>query len=50
MLAKALNGRTSAFDVAVDESPLVRLHYIIGRNEGPLPQVDVRRWSSRSPP
>ena len=26
----------------MDESPLVRLHFIIGRNEGPLPQVDVR--------
>ena len=42
LLAKALNGRTSAFDAAVDESPLVRLHFIIGRNEGPLPKVDVR--------
>ncbi len=26
----------------MDESPLVRLHFIIGRNEGPLPKVDVR--------
>jgi len=42
LLAKALNGRTSAFDAAVDESPLVRLHFIIGRNEGPMPKVDVR--------
>ena len=42
LLAKALNGRTSAFDAAVDESPLVRLHFIIGRNESPLPKVDVR--------
>ena len=42
LLAKAFNGRASAFDAAVDDSALVRLHYIIGRNEGPLPKVDVR--------
>ncbi|HKQ45148.1 MAG TPA: NAD-glutamate dehydrogenase [Rhizomicrobium sp.] len=42
LLAKALNGRTSAVDTAVDESPLMRLHYIIGRNDGPLPKADVR--------
>ncbi len=42
LLAKAFNGRMSAFEAAVDDSPLVRLHYIIGRNDGPLPQVDVR--------
>ncbi|HSS12967.1 MAG TPA: NAD-glutamate dehydrogenase domain-containing protein, partial [Rhizomicrobium sp.] len=42
LLAKAFNGRTSAFDVAIDDSPLVRLHFIIGRNDGPRPRVDVR--------
>jgi glutamate dehydrogenase len=42
LLAKALNGRTSAVEAAVDDSPLVRLHYIIGRNDGPMPKVDVR--------
>jgi len=42
LLAKAFNGRMSAFDAAPDDSALVRLHYIIGRNEGPLPRVDVR--------
>ncbi|HET7086845.1 MAG TPA: NAD-glutamate dehydrogenase [Rhizomicrobium sp.] len=42
LLAKAFNGRMSAFEAAVSDSPLVRLHYIIGRNEGPLPKVDVR--------
>jgi glutamate dehydrogenase len=41
LLAKAFNGRMSAFDAAIDDSALVRLHYIIGRNEGPLPRVDV---------
>jgi glutamate dehydrogenase len=42
LLARAFNGRTSAFDAAVDDSALVRLHYIIGRNDGPLPRADVR--------
>src|SRR3569833_1265561 len=39
LLAEALNGRTSAFEAAVDETPLVRLHFIVGRNPGPVPQV-----------
>ncbi|HEY0267242.1 MAG TPA: hypothetical protein VGC16_10850, partial [Rhizomicrobium sp.] len=47
LLAQALNGRTSAFEVVVDDSPLVRLHYIIGRNDGPLPAVDVRELEHR---
>src|SRR6185312_15907858 len=47
LLAKALNGRTSAFEASVDDSPLVRLHFIIGRNEGPLPRVDVRALESQ---
>jgi glutamate dehydrogenase len=42
LLADALNGRMSAFDVGLDDSPLARLHYVIGRNDGPLPPVDVR--------
>ncbi|HEY4076460.1 MAG TPA: NAD-glutamate dehydrogenase [Rhizomicrobium sp.] len=42
LLAKALSGRTSAFDALVEDSPLVQLHFIIGRNEGPMPPLDVR--------
>ncbi len=42
ILAKALDGRLSASNPAIDESALVRIHYIIGRNQGPRPQVDVR--------
>jgi glutamate dehydrogenase len=42
LLAKAFNGRMTASDAAADDSAMVRLHYIIGRNEGPLPRVDVR--------
>ena len=47
LLASALNGRASAFDAAIDDSPLVRLHFIIGRNDGPLPAVDVRALERR---
>ncbi|HWX89102.1 MAG TPA: hypothetical protein VNY75_02275, partial [Rhizomicrobium sp.] len=42
LLAKAFDGRTSAFEAAVDDSALVRLHFIIGRNDGPLPKIEVR--------
>jgi glutamate dehydrogenase len=41
LLAKALNGRTSASDVAIDESGLARIHYIMGRNVGPRPRADI---------
>ncbi|HWY62067.1 MAG TPA: NAD-glutamate dehydrogenase [Rhizomicrobium sp.] len=41
LLAKALNGRTSASDMAIDESGLVRVHYIMGRNPGPRPKADI---------
>ncbi len=43
LLARALDGRMSASIPAIDdESALVRIHYIIGRNPGPRPHVDVR--------
>jgi glutamate dehydrogenase len=41
LLARAVNGRTSACDVAIDDSALVRIHYIMGRNPGPRPKVDI---------
>jgi glutamate dehydrogenase len=41
ILATALNGRTSAAEVGLDEGPLVRVHYIIGRNPGARPQADI---------
>ena len=40
LLANALGGRTSAADAGVGEGPLVRVHYIIGRNESPRPALD----------
>ncbi|HXS05801.1 MAG TPA: NAD-glutamate dehydrogenase, partial [Rhizomicrobium sp.] len=42
ILAKAFNGRLSAAIPAIEESNLVRIHYIIGRNPGPRPHADVR--------
>ena len=39
---RRLNGRTSAVEASIDEGALARLHFIIGRNDGPLPKVDVR--------
>ena len=47
MLAKALDGRTSAATSALYESALMRVHYIIGRNEGPRPHVDVAMLEHR---
>ncbi|MDE3114288.1 MAG: NAD-glutamate dehydrogenase, partial [Pseudomonadota bacterium] len=41
ILAKAFDGRMSAATPTIDESVLARVHYIIGRNEGPRPVVDV---------
>ena len=41
ILARALNGRLSASTPAIDESALVRIHYIIGRNEGARPDIDI---------
>ncbi len=42
ILARAFNGRASASTPALDETALVRIHYIIGRNEGARPRVDIR--------
>ena len=57
-LAKTFNGRVSAFYPYFPESPLVRVHYIIGRSAEPAPEVGraelesvvgeiVRTWSDR---
>ena len=41
-LAEAYQGRVSAFQPAFLEGvPLTRVHFIIGRDEGPTPHVDV---------
>ncbi len=42
ILAKAFDGRQSASTPTIDDSMLARVHYIVGRNEGPRPQVDIR--------
>src|SRR3569832_949021 len=41
ILAKALNGRTSASTPTIDDSVLARVLYIIGRNEGARPLVSI---------
>ena len=42
ILAKAFNGRMSASTPTIDDSTLARVYYIVGRNEGPRPHVDVQ--------
>ncbi len=42
ILARAYNGRMSASNPTIDDSVLARVHYIVGRNEGPRPHVDLR--------
>ncbi|HTT97524.1 MAG TPA: NAD-glutamate dehydrogenase [Rhizomicrobium sp.] len=41
ILAKTFNGRMSASTPTIDESALARVYYIVGRNEGPRPHVDL---------
>jgi len=40
ILAEAFNGRMSAAHPSLDDTMLARVHYIIGRNEGPRPIAD----------
>ncbi|MFZ4407499.1 MAG: NAD-glutamate dehydrogenase, partial [Paracraurococcus sp.] len=40
MLARAFAGRLSAFTIAMGDSPLARIHYIIGTEPGRVPAVD----------
>ena len=41
LLAEAYKGRISAFYPSFTDGPLVRVQFIVGRYEGPTPQVDV---------
>jgi glutamate dehydrogenase len=41
LLAKAFHGRMSAATPLLDDTALARVHYIIGRNDGARPFVDV---------
>ncbi len=41
LLARAFNGRPTSATPALDETALTRIHYIVTRNEGPRPAVDV---------
>ncbi|WP_137127094.1 NAD-glutamate dehydrogenase domain-containing protein [Roseomonas sp. HF4] len=41
MIARAYGGRLSAFYIALGDSPLARVHYIVATTPGALPAVDV---------
>jgi glutamate dehydrogenase len=41
MVARAYDGRLSAFYIALGDAPLARVHYIIATRPGAVPQVDV---------
>ncbi|HXF54754.1 MAG TPA: NAD-glutamate dehydrogenase [Hyphomicrobiaceae bacterium] len=47
LLAEAYNGRVTAFTPFFPEGPLVRVHFIIGRNDGPRPAVDHKDLERR---
>jgi glutamate dehydrogenase len=42
LLAEVYNGRVTAFTPFFPEGPLVRVHFIIGRDDGPRPEVDEK--------
>ena len=46
ILAQALDGRTSAAMPMLDDEWLARIHYIVGRNPGRRPEVDVKALES----
>ncbi|MCR0983926.1 NAD-glutamate dehydrogenase [Roseomonas populi] len=41
LLAAAFGGRLSAFYIAISDTPLARVHYVIGTDPGAAPEVDV---------
>ncbi len=41
ILAARLDGRMSASTPLLDDSALARVHYIVARNEGPRPAIDI---------
>jgi len=43
ILARAFDGRSTSAVPTLDESALVRIHYIVTRNETPRPAVDISR-------
>ncbi len=47
LLCEAYQGRLSAFTPFFPEGPLVRVHFIIGRNEGSVQHVDVAALEAR---
>jgi len=42
ILARAFDGRMTAAHPSLDDESLARVHFIVGRNPGPRPEVDVK--------
>ncbi|HYM18270.1 MAG TPA: NAD-glutamate dehydrogenase [Micropepsaceae bacterium] len=47
LLARAFNGRLSAAMPSLEDETLARIHYIVGRNDGPRPEVDARELEAQ---
>ncbi len=47
ILVQAFDGRPSAFYPNFADGPLARVHFIIGRNTGPRPDVDIAELEAR---
>jgi glutamate dehydrogenase len=47
LLAHAFNGRLSAAMPSLEHEALARIHYIVGRNDGPRPAVDMRELEAQ---
>ena len=47
ILVQAFDGRPSAFYPNFTDGPLARVHFIIGRNSGPRPDVDIEELEAR---
>ncbi len=47
ILVQAFDGRPSAFYPNFADGPLARVHFIIGRNTGPRPEVDLDELKAR---
>ena len=43
ILARAFDGRTSAATPVIDDSQLARIHFIVGRNEGARPRIEIKQ-------
>ncbi len=47
ILAHTFNGRMTSAQPMIDDSALARVHFIVGRNDGQRPHVDIRALEDR---